>query len=329
MTRLAAVFIAIISATPVLVSGRTSHCAALTIDLRTFGFPDFSKVQHTSDYTSLAFLSDDLLLVDINERVWGHSAEPLETDQPPSRFLVIDVNQGKIVKTTEHPVDKSGGSVKATNSDEFVLLDRAGLHVCNASLSCGRPLATQGPVRVLPGGFKLLVGGNGQTEVELLDATTLHVLNRPAPQQLKVDFMRGGILFDGRELISDSATAETGGGDVREMPIQTADGRTLYQVPVTAQYQVRLFANRSGSRFCVLEESYTRWNRVVNSWDIDSGRPHNFARVRVFDTNSGRELFEMKWDPRPSQIVPSLALSPNGHRLALIRHSELEVFDIP
>ncbi|MHB8411806.1 MAG: hypothetical protein ACYDDI_07645 [Candidatus Acidiferrales bacterium] len=207
-------------------------------------------------------------------------------------------------------------------------------------LTCGAPFATAGPVRVLPGGTRLLAGGNGQTEVDLLDAATLHVIDQPAPGNLSMGFWDGVFLAprgigglarskgEG-ELINDSTVAEVEDGDVPEMPVRKVGGRELYRIPVTAQYETRLTASRSGSRFCVLEQSYTWWNSIVNFWDIDNARPHNFGRVRVFNTDSGKQLFELSWDPRPSYFIPRPAISPDGHKLALIQHSELEVFDVP
>jgi hypothetical protein len=45
---------------------------------------------------------------------------------------------------------------------------------------------------------------------------------------------------------------------------------------------------------------------------------------------SGKSLFELHWDPRPHVGVISVpALSPDGRRLAAIRHGFLEVFEIP
>lgn len=301
---------------------------ALIVDLRPYGFPDYHKDRHIVDYTGVQFLSDNLVLVSLNKHVHMSPQEPLFTDEPPSKLLLFDVGQERLVLTAEYRVEKAGSSVLATQNGQFVVLNQAGVHVCNSDLSCGAPFTTKGPIRVLPGGTQLLVGGNGQTEVDLLDASTLRVLSSPAPRSLEMDFMGGGILLDGGELINNSTVAETGKGDVREMPVKAVDGRTLYRVPVTAQYETTVVANRTGSRFCAVEESYTRWNKIVNFLDIDTGRPPNFARVRVFDTPSGKQLFEMQWDPRPSLVRPP-ALSPDGHRLALIRHSELEVFEIP
>ena len=239
------------------------------------------------------------------------------------------------------PVDESTDSVRATQNGQFVVFNQEGVHVCNSDLTCGPPFATRGPIRVLPGGTRLLVGGNSQTDVDLLDASTLQVQKMPPRTKWSLGIWAGvcgppraprGPLATSKgqgEIINETIVASSDSAGGRTIAIRRVDGDALYQIPVTAQYETTLAASRSGSRFCALEESFTRWNSIVNFLDIDSSRPHNFARVRVFDTDSGKQLFEMSWDPRPSQIVPSPALSPDGHKLALIRHSELEVFDLP
>ena len=51
---------------------------------------------------------------------------------------------------------------------------------------------------------------------------------------------------------------------------------------------------------------------------------------RIFDTHSGKEIFHFEWDPRPylgDLVAP--ALSPSGHKLAVMRSGYLEVFELP
>ncbi|HEV2288619.1 MAG TPA: hypothetical protein VGR81_06665 [Candidatus Acidoferrales bacterium] len=328
-TRIAAVLIAAltVAAISLVAAGKETGKLILVGDLGPYGFPNKQRIGGVAAYTEVQFLSDNLLLVSVND---GSSApiHPLKYDEPPSKLLLFDIKQQKVVRTALYAVEKSHSSVQATQDDQFVVLNRQGLHVCTPQLICGTPFATYGPVRVLPGGTRLLVGGNMRSETDLLDASTLQVLNHPAPSNLKVDIFKGGILFDGHEWINHDTVAEIGEGDVRQVPIQRVGGSVLYSIPVTAQYETTVVANRSGERFCAVEESYTRWNRIVNFLDIDSSRPYNFVRVRVFDTDSGQQLFEMHWDPRHSPTVLPPALSPDGHELALIRDAKVEVFEV-
>lgn len=336
-------FVVALAAVCPLASGQRGQSLVFEQDLRPHGYPDFKKDRHVSDYTEVQFLSDDLLLVSVDVRVFDTPVKPLFSDEraPTPNLLLFSLGKQKLVASAEYPVDEFADSVRATQNGQFVVLNHEGVHVCNSDLTCGALFATKGPIRVLPSGTRLLVGGNSQTDVDLLDASTLQVLKHPAPRNLSMGLMDGvflaprgarGSLATSKgqgEIINETTVASSDSADGRTIAIRRVDGGALYQIPVTATYETTLAANRLGSRFCAFEESYTRWNSIVNFLDIDSSRPHNFARVRVFDTNSGKQLFEMSWDPRPSQIVPPPALSPDGHKLALIQHSELEVFDIP
>jgi hypothetical protein len=118
-------------------------------------------------------------------------------------------------------------------------------------------------------------------------------------------------------------------GEAVEIVIRNLDESVVYRVPVTRAYQTAILSDAAGKRFSVEDQGYTLMNSIVNFMDIDQGRPYNFSPVRVFDTDSGKQLFELHWDPRPSWFAPVATLSPDGHKLAVIRHSELEVFNIP
>jgi hypothetical protein len=314
-TTIAAVATILAAATCLSATTSDSRQLILSEDLRPYG---------SVGYERALFLTDNLLLVVANQEEHLAPIHPLLRDEPPSKFLLFDLDQKKLVKTAEYPVEKIAFPVYATKNGHFVVLNLKGLHVCSSDLTCGPAFATEGPVRVLPGGTKLLVGGNGQTEVDVLDASTLQVLSRPAPANLKADIFRDGILLNGHKLINDNTVADS---REPEMRVQRVDGTELYRVPVTTQYLI-LIPNRSGSRFFLLEEGYTKWNSIINFLDIDQGRPFNFVRVRVFDTASGKQLFELHWDPRP-QSIPTPGLSPDGKRITLIRHAKLEVYALP
>ncbi|HEX4538528.1 MAG TPA: hypothetical protein VH140_16380 [Candidatus Acidoferrum sp.] len=47
-------------------------------------------------------------------------------------------------------------------------------------------------------------------------------------------------------------------------------------------------------------------------------------------TDSGAQVFELRWDPRPYMGTPvTPVLSPDGHEVAVIRHGILEVYQVP
>jgi hypothetical protein len=138
-------------------------------DLRSFGFPDFHKDRHVSDYTVIQFLSDDLLLVSVNERVFSKSEELLFSDQGAANLLLFDLRERKLVRTAHYSIEKTQNAVQATENDHFVLLNQEGVHACSADLSCGPSFATQGPVIVVANGKELIVGGNSGTRKFLVD----------------------------------------------------------------------------------------------------------------------------------------------------------------
>jgi hypothetical protein len=113
----------------------------------------------------------------------------------------------------------------------------------------------------------------------------------------------------------------------RKAVVAKVDGTKLYEIPVS-KWDVRFIPSASGLRFCVHELKYTGLTAIVDFGD-ESGA-YTQSRVRVFDLASGRQFFELKWNPWPYRgwdIDP--ALSPSGHRLALVRKGELLVYELP
>lgn len=273
-------------------------------------------------FTDVQFLTDNLLLLCLNSR-------ESFSDQPDSVLVLFDIDQKKLVRSAQYPVEKTDGSVAATQNGNFVVLNQEGIHLCSIDLTCGPAFASTGPIRVLPGGTELLVGGDMRTKVDVLSASTLQMLH-PAPENLRINVLRDETLLNGSAMINDDALAEIHSIDAQGMPVTDAQGKELYRIPVIDRYNFNatVIPNVSGSRFCILEAGYTRWNRMVNFVDIDSSRLPNSARIRVLDTSSGKQLFILRWDPRPSSVRRP-AISPDGHRIALIQHSTLEVFEIP
>jgi hypothetical protein len=105
-----------------------------------------------------------------------------------------------------------------------------------------------------------------------------------------------------------------------------------YQIDVKEAWRgnTQFFTSASGLRFGIAELYRTGLNNIVNFFDIADSRPYNRTRVRIFDVGSGKQVFESQWDPqccRGEEILP--ALSPDGHRLALIRKGELQIYGIP
>lgn len=116
-----------------------------------------------------------------------------------------------------------------------------------------------------------------------------------------------------------------------KLVVRRLDSAIMYQIALEAGwYGTRLIISTSGLRFCVDERGYRRWS-LPHLLGYGGGAVHyNFERVRVFETGSGRELFDVKWDPRPySGEVAAPALPPSGHRIGIVRHGFLKVFNLP
>jgi hypothetical protein len=316
-------------------------------DLRPFGFLVEDSGRIAANYADINFLSADLVLVTVNNRVF-EPVEKLFSDQPPSKLLLFDISHKNLLKTSEISVVKAAGSVKAIRGGQFVLLNESGLLLCSRELECGPPLQTRGPLFVSPQGTRIAVGGNSRTEQKLLDASTLKELERFSPSSYIIPG-DGGLLIhqDGKLYVRlpEKPDKQLSFGEARfldetsisyfesrkKLAVAKTDGNVLFEIPVSERSQVwEVVTAASGSRFCYYEAGYTAWNSFVNFLDIDSGRPLNFEQVKVLSIDSGKSFLEMHWDPRPyigPLSVP--ALSPNGRRLAVIRHGFLEVFEVP
>lgn len=111
--------------------------------------------------------------------------------------------------------------------------------------------------------------------------------------------------------------------------IQALDGAVRYETIVESSLpETKIIPATNGKRFCIYEVGYNKFSlpNLLGYGDV----PYHFERVRVLETNTGKPLFELQWDPRPywyDLVKP--AISPDGHRLAIARHGFLEVFEIP
>ncbi len=331
-------------------------------DLHAYGFNSKASGQAVGVFTDINFLSNDLVLVTINQKVYG-PVEPSFTDRPPSKLLLFDLLRRALVATLDLPIEKNLGSVKATQNGQFVLLDEAGLRLCSGSLECGSPRPALGPLLVSPKGTRLVVGGNAQTGKKLLDSSSLNELESFSPANSKVipgdnlllvrrnsssvgiispqlylrlpgkpDYQLG---FGGADPWPDarflSDNVLTYFESDHALAVAKIDGTILYRLPVRTRWRLaEITTSTSGSRFCFHEAGYTSLNAVLNFQDFDSGRPYNFESVKIVETNSGKLVFELEWDPRPYiSYILAPALSPDGRKVALIRSGILQIFEVP
>lgn len=321
------------------------------LDLRRWGFAtDATDVAR--NYTDINFLTDDLLLVNTATQRRFARVEYAE-DEISSTFLLFDLSTRKLVKTANFAVEKQSGSVRASNGGGFVVLNLSGVHACSIDLSCSATFSTSGPLLVSPGGKRLLVGGDGQTPKTVLDSKTLQELDHFAWDS-HVHIGDTLLLVDGDQIVNKAgekplrifrstdadgqflnedmlAGFATEMNKPTEVVVRRLGGTILYRITLESEwYETHLSTSTSGQRFCVDERGYTRWS-LPHLLGYGGGAVHcNFELVRVFETTSGKQLLDLKWDPRPytGELVTP-ALSPSGSRIGIVRHGFLAVFSVP
>lgn len=320
-------------------------------DLRSWGFATGTKGV-ARNFTDVNFLTDDLLLLNTATEGGLAPVEPLD-EEISSKLLLFDVSTGNLKKSAEYPVEKwSPQPVRATQGGRFVVLNVSGVHVCSVDLTCSAPFSTRGPLMVSPGGERLLVGGNGQSERKVLDSKTLKEIDRFPHNSEQVQIGDALLLIDGdrvadkandkprQSFFSTDTDAQFLSGNTLagfssrinqpdKVVVRRLDGTVMYEIPLQAKwYETHLTTSASGQRFSVDELGYDRWSlpHLLGYGDV----PYHFERISVFETATGIRVFTLKWDPRPyaGQLVRP-ALSPDGHRIALVRSGFLEVFKVP
>jgi hypothetical protein len=329
-------------------------------DLQPQGLKTKAAGAMTASYNQIAFLNDDLLLVSLNQRTITLPVEPSSVDMPRSKLLLFDFKRQAVIRSIELPVEKDRYSIQPLSRARFAIRNESGIQICDLSFICGQPMTVpQGSLVASPAGTFFTVGGYGQKGQVLIDSESLSELDRFSwnnPQVIPGDGLillrysnatqlfvkeagnvqralpfsdNGGIVlpdsrFLGKEAIAVNETTEA-------LLVARPDGTSLYHIPVHSWSRgTAIVSSASGRCFGIHESDYTRWNSITNFLDIDSGRPYNFERIRVFEVASGKTLLQLEHDPRPYVKQLTLpALSPDGHHLAMINRGFVEVYEIP
>jgi len=326
---------------------------AFRSDLRPLGFPTETLGRIVGSFTDISFLSNDLVLVTVNTRTFGADDET-PSDLPESKLLLFDLRRHALIKSVEMPVQKAQDSVQSAGNGTFVLLNRAGVQICSPELECGAPFKTRGPLYLSPRGTRIAVGGQGHWEQKILDGSKLTELQSFAANEPRVVPGDNGLLYAQKDKLYavlagdpnphfvldgvgtgarpdarflDANTIAALQSD-KTMAIATVSGKVLFRVPVSAgSFVAEISTSASGSRFCFHDAGYRGLRAILNSMNIE--QPFNLERVNVIDVGSGKSRFRLRWDPRPYvDYLSRPALSPDGHRLAVIRRGFLEVYDI-
>lgn len=152
----------------------TRHNPQRVWDLRQYGYSNEAR-----DYTTVSFLSEDLLLVAINHSPDG-SPHPLFEETPDAILVLFDVSQEKPQKIAHMLISKSvvSDAVMPALGSNFLVQSLSEVKLCSADLLCDRAYATKGPLWLSADRAKVVVGGNLMTRRVVLDSRTLAPMPR-------------------------------------------------------------------------------------------------------------------------------------------------------
>jgi hypothetical protein len=108
-------------------------------DLKQFGY----ITGHAAEYSSIGFLSEGLLLVVINQRVFD--VNPV----PPATLVLFDLNKKEVSRSASMAVMRYRRSVAPLTNGEFLVLSTSYLRVCSVDLRCDKSFPTKGRLDAL------------------------------------------------------------------------------------------------------------------------------------------------------------------------------------
>lgn len=328
--------------------------AVVKVDLRKFGYR-FTDGAPIGDYTEISFLSEDLLVVSVNQRSFPGPSASFNSDSPDSIVIVVDLKRGRVIRSGGLPVEKREGSVQPVAGERFAVLNEKGLQVCTVDFRCGTPLGKQGPLFTSPQGRRVVFGGDGLSLRRVLDIESMRQVSSfeavhsqgviPGDNALLVSRGRRSFIqrrgtaetsiqvgtsnFSESRFLSDRTLGYIDSG-WKEVRVADLDGNVMHRYKVEDAYRTSLLPTGEGKRFGIYEHGYSFWNRVANFLDIYDTRPENLQRVRIVDVSSGSQVGLFEWNPRmlPLGRLIRPQLSPSGHRLAKVETGVLEVLAV-
>jgi len=268
------------------LGAKTRHNPERVWDIQQYGYSNEAR-----DYSTVGFLSEDLLLIAINQAP-KDSPHPLFEDTPDAILVLFDIGKERPLRITHMSMCKSENAMTPVVGGDFLVLSLSEVRLCSADLHCDRAFATKGPLLLSSDRAKVVVGGNLMTERVILNSRTLAPITGEDPAGVLPAWQRSS-LPDGTFVDS----------------ISTVDGARLMRV----------------------ETRQTRWSKITNPLAELGDRPFNSRIVRVYGKHTGQELLSLQWDPRHDWggVTRKPAISPTGHRVALLRRGVLEIFEVP
>jgi hypothetical protein len=334
--------------------------ASFREDLRPYGViiePDMRTVS----YSQVSFLSDEVLLVAVNQERFSQPTFGVDNvEASPTKLLLFDIKKRALIRSAEVSVEKDFDSLQPLSNARFAIREGSEIKICDVTFVCSQPIVVgPGPLVASPRGTTFTAGGHGDSERVLLDSASRRTLGRFPPQnpivapgdgtslicyartpqlfakengkpERALPFNNhGGIIVPDSRFLSDAIIGVS--ESLETLLVARLDGTSLYRIPVHSWYRgTSIFSSAGGERFGIRESDFTRWNRIAHFDDIENSRTYDFEKIRVLDVGSGKTLLEIERDPRPyikRLTLPSL--SPNGRYLATIYRGFLETYEIP
>jgi len=104
--------------------------------------------------------------------------------------------------------------------------------------------------------------------------------------------------------------------------VRSLDGRTVVHAKLSTREGAEVvWGDDTGDRFAA---AVTVWRG--GSWLLDIGSHRTARRVAVYETATGRELITFPVTPR---ALIDVAMSPDGHRIAVLANEILTIADVP
>ena len=138
-------------------------------DLKQFGYISGAG---PAEYSSLGFLSEDFLLVVVNQRVFGRVEPIRSTDEPPSKLIVFDLNKKQPSRSAVMAVMKSPRAVALLTDGQFIVLSNSFVRICSADLRCDKSLPTKGALDAVDADTLKLLYGEKTFALRDSDAST-------------------------------------------------------------------------------------------------------------------------------------------------------------
>jgi hypothetical protein len=332
-----------------------------TLDLRTLGYRfTTSGGSVAPNYTGLCFVSEDRVVVSINQIVDDEASHQLLAENSRGVVITVNAQTGRVLMKSSMPLEQYPSPIKPVLGWRLAVWNHQGLQLCSENMQCGAPIPGPGPFSVSPRGSTIVFGEFSRSAIKVL--TVDNFLSKVAQYDEPDDFFGPAVIpGDGALLVARSSTKfaiqrqgkadklmdfDKGGSfgvssflndeifaylrhSSSEAIVADLDGRELHRYKLDKVHRAAFLPAAGGNRFGIYEYGYTFWNSVFNFTDLDDTRPPNFQRVRVIDLASREEIGRVEWNPlQGSRYIVQPCLSPSGHRLARIKQGVLEILQV-